>query len=293
MINYILLIRFKQWIKNFLCFAGIIFGGLFFDLNMWLLSFKTFSAFCFISSFVYILNDIFDKESDSKHPKKKRRPIANGDISILSATFVAAVFLFIGLFISYSINYTILYIVVYYLINNILYNLFFKKLIILDVLSISLGFIFRLSAGVYAVYLVPSSWIVLCTFFLALFLGFSKRRAELASVNQMVNFNQRPVLRKYNIKFLDTLINEASFGSIITYALFCIISKENSNLIITIPIVYFALMHYKNLVFQKQYGEEPESVILNDKVLLISIALWLFTFITVILYDVNLFYVFK
>ena len=291
--SYILLIRFKQWTKNFLCFAGIIFGGLFFDLNMWLLSFKTFSAFCFISSFVYILNDIFDKESDSKHPKKKRRPIANGNISILSASFVAAIFLFIGLIISYSINHTIFYIVFYYIINNILYNLFFKKLIILDVLSISLGFIFRLSAGIYAVYLVPSSWIVLCTFFLALFLGFSKRRAELASVNQMVNFNQRPVLKKYNIKFLDTLINEASFGSIITYALFCIISKDNSNLIITIPIVYFALMHYKNLVFQKQHGEEPESVILNDKVLLISIVLWLFTFIAVMLYDVNLFYVFR
>ena len=84
MINYILLVRVKQWIKNFLCFAGIVFGGLFFDMSMWFVSFKTFSAFCFISSFVYILNDIFDKESDSKHPKRKKT-IANGDISIISA----------------------------------------------------------------------------------------------------------------------------------------------------------------------------------------------------------------
>tara|TARA_S200000501_G_C20827474_1_gene745621 strand:- start:321 stop:1163 length:843 start_codon:yes stop_codon:yes gene_type:complete len=275
--KYLSLIRVKQWIKNLFCFSGIIFGPSTFSSYLFLQSFKTFLCFCLISSFVYVLNDIFDKESDSKHPKKKNRPIASGLINILPATLLAVLFLIIGLILAKNINDLVFYIIICYLINNFLYNIFFKNLIVIDVLSIALGFIFRLFSGIYSVGLMPSPWITLCTFFLALFLGFAKRRAELKKSNG--NYFTRAVLKKYKINFLDSLINDAAFGSIISYSLFCSVNQKNVGIMTTIPIVYFAIMHYKNLLFQNIHGEEPESVVLEDKILLASIFLWLFLYI--------------
>ena len=169
-----------------------------------------------------------------------------------------------------------------YLINNILYNYRLKKIPILDVLSISFGFIFRTMSGIYVVNDIPTTWVILCTMFLALFLGFSKRRAELGAVSSSDNdFNQRPVLKKYNQNILDSLVNETSLGAIITYALFTTTSGKNPALITTLPIVFFAINHYKMSIFQNIYGEEPEIVFVSDKVIWISIILWLllYTFI--------------
>lgn len=275
--KYLNLIRVKQWTKNLFCFSGIIFGPNNFSLHLFVQSFQTFLCFCFISSFVYVLNDIFDKEVDSKHDKKKHRPIASGLINIPQASLIAILFLIIGLLIVKNINNSVFYIILAYLINNLFYNIFFKKLIIIDVLSIALGFVFRLLSGIYSIGLVPTPWIILCTFFIALFLGFSKRRAELVISNG--EYLTRSTLKMYNINFLDSLINDAAFGSIISYSLFCSINHKSIGILITIPIVYFAIMHYKNLLFQNIHGEEPESTLLKDKTLLTSIFIWLFSYI--------------
>lgn len=273
MIKYFKLIRVKQWTKNLFCFSGFIFGTSHYDYNNFLQSFKSFLCFCLISSFVYIINDLFDKESDSKHPKKKNRPIASGTIKTSVAKIFAIILFTVGIFVASNINYTVFCIVLLYLINNLFYNIYFKKLVIIDVLSIALGFIFRLIAGIYSVMLIPTPWIVLCTFFLAMFLGFSKRRAELIKSEE--NFPQRPVLKNYSVQFLDSLINDSAFGSIISYSIFCTINHNNYIIIITIPVVYYALMHYKNLIFQNIHGEEPESVVLKDRTILVSIIVWL------------------
>ena len=287
--SYIQLIRIKQWTKNFFCFAGIIFGGYLNNLNLWFIVFQTFISFCFISSSIYILNDILDREADSKHPKKKNRPIPKGDIAIKYAIIIGLVFLGLGLLIAFRIDILVFIVALAYVINNILYNLIFKNIYIIDVFSISFGFILRLSAGIYSVNQTPTSWIILCTFFLALFLGFSKRKAELSSLNKKDNFDQRHVLNNYNEKLLDDLINDSSFGSIISYALFCTSSGNNPTLVVTLPIVYYALTHYKKFLFSNKHGEEPESIILNDRISIWCIILWIILFVSILYYEINIF----
>ena len=277
MIEYLYLIRVKQWTKNFFCFSGLIFGSNAFTLHLLLQSFYTFICFCLISSSVYVINDIFDKDADSKHPKKKNRPIASGAIKNFTATIIAISFLISGLILAKNINEMVFYIIIFYLLNNVFYNLFFKEVIIIDVLSIAFGFVFRLSSGIYCVGLIPTPWILICTFFLALFLGFSKRKAELKNSDK--DFFQRPVLKYYKVEFLDSLINDAAFGAIISYSLFCSINQQSFGIIVTIPVVYFALMHYKNLLFQNTHGEEPESIVIKDKIIIISIFVWLVLYI--------------
>ena len=174
MIKYLKLIRINQWTKNLLCFSGIIFGPYSYNIDLLIQASKTFLCFCLISSFVYVINDIFDKEADSVHPKKKHRPIASGLIKTFPALMVAISFFIISLMIAKKINVVVFYIIIFYLVNNLFYNIFIKRYIIVDILSIALGFIFRLISGIYALDIIPTPWIVLCTFFLALFLGFSK-----------------------------------------------------------------------------------------------------------------------
>ena len=275
--DYLRLIRAKHWTKNLFCFSGLIFGTISNYNDFLLPSIMTFVCFCFTSSSVYILNDILDKEADSNHPKKKFRPIASGKIKILTAIIIAVMLTIVALFIAFKINTNVFFVINMYLINNFLYNFFLKKHPIVDVLSLSFGFIFRLLSGIFAVSLYPTPWIIVCTFFLTLFLGFSKRKAELINVDK--NFSSRETLKTYNISFLDSLINDAGLGAVISYSLFCIISKNNIFLISTVPIVYFALMHYKNLVFEGFCGEEPETIILKDKKIIFSFFLWLLSYV--------------
>ena len=288
MFKYLQLIRVKHWTKNFFCFAGIIFGAEYFNLGLWIVALLTFFSFSFISSSFYVLNDIIDKKADSLHPTKKKRPIASGTISAKKGMCIAIVLLLISIFLASTINKWMLIMIGLYFINNIFYNLIFKKTFIIDVLSISFGFILRLCSGIYAVGLTPSAWIVICTFFLAMFLGFSKRRAEFIRMENSGDFLQRPVLKKYSLKILDSLINETSFGAVLTYSLFCILSKDNPALLITLPIVYFAVMYYRSLLYKNLHGEEPETIILKDKVIFISVILWLTLFILVSNYKINI-----
>ena len=201
MLKYLHLLRIKQWTKNLFCFSGIIFGPNLFDLNLFLQSLKTFMCFCFISSFVYIVNDIFDKDADSKHPKKKNRPIASGMITVFQAVPLAILFLAVSIILAKNISNMVFIIVLSYLLNNIFYNVFFKNLILIDVLSISFGFIFRLLSGIFSVGLIPTPWIMLCTFFLALFLGFSKRRANMENNRQgTTKFSKNQNYKKEKVK---------------------------------------------------------------------------------------------
>jgi len=283
------LLRVKQWTKNFICFSGIIFGEHLANTEFWLLSIETFFCFCFISSSIYVLNDIIDKEADSRHPVKRNRPIANGDISIISAIFIGISALSIGLLCSLSLGSPIFYILLLYVTNNIIYTYYLKRIPVADVLSISFGFILRLITGIYVVGDTPTPWIMLCTLFLALFLGFSKRKAELVSIKDQNDIKQRIVLKKYNQTILDNLVNDSSLGAVITYALFTTMSGKNPSLVITIPIVYYAIAYYKLSLFQNKYGEEPDAVLLNDKIIWRCIMLWLITYITIVQFKINIF----
>lgn len=279
------LLRVKHWTKNLFCFAGLIFNGEIFNLSLWVLSFEVFLSFCFSSSAIYIMNDIYDRSADALHPRKKNRPIANGSISISLAITIGLISISIGLYISWIISKIAFVIILIYIFNNLIYSIWLKKLLFLDVFSISIGFILRMASGVYVLGEIPTSWIILCTMFLSLFLGFSKRLSELKSIKNKSEYNQRVVLIKYNEKSLINLVNETSFGSVFSYALFSTISGKNPALVITIPIVYYAINYYKMSLLKGEFGEEPESVILADRTLWVCILFWLVTVVIIIIFD--------
>ena len=285
------LIRIKQWTKNLICFAGVLFGNNLFNFEVWVLAFQAFVVFCLTSSSIYICNDIFDIKADSKHPRKKYRAIASGKVSIKKASIIALVFVIFSLIYSYKLNLYLFAILLLYICNNIFYNLVFKMVPIADAFSIAFGFIMRLISGIFVIGDTPTSWIFLCTIFLALFLAFSKRKSEFVKINTDENYSldQRPVLKLYNEKLIDDMVSNSSIGAILSYALFTTISGENSTLVLTVPIVYYAISHYKNILFEKNIGEEPETVLLNDRVILFCITTWFILYISIKYFDLHLF----
>ena len=203
---------------------------------------------------------------------------------------IASIILTSSLISAYFVGFSIFLIIILYVLNNIFYSIKIKQVPILDVFSIAFGFVLRLLSGIFVLGESPTVWVVLCTFFLALFLGFCKRRTEyVISVGlARSQAHQRPVLKKYNKEFLDILINHAAVMSIISYALFSILSGKNSSLIVTVPIVYFAIMHYIQIVIMYNQGEEPEIVLLKDRKIWLSVILWGIMFITIYYFDIRI-----
>lgn len=276
-----------QWIKNLLCFAGIIFSGKFnivyFKSATW-----TFVIFTALSSAVYILNDIIDVERDRAHPQKRRRPVASGELSISLAGISGVLLALTGVVLAYYLSTSVLICALTFLGLNALYCSYLKHAPIIDVLCIAIGFVVRLIAGVLAVEEFPTTWIALCLFFLALFIGFSKRRGELSTL-LAAKIEQRPVLVNYTVDYLDFLISSSATATIITYALFASASGKNPTLVVTIPIVFYAVMHYKRTVMIGNVGTEPESALITDWRLVLSVLIWFIAFMVIWLGKINLF----
>lgn len=278
------LLRIHQWTKNLFCLAGVLFGGYLLDIQAWKLGLITVISFSALASSLYIFNDIQDINRDREHPKKKFRPIASGKVPIPLALVIASFLASFSLFLAYQINQATVFCFLGYAIIHITYSLYLKHLVLLDVYSIAFGFVFRLLAGIYALNDLPTAWIVLCTFFLSLLLGFAKRRAELFTLiqsNPNVDFKQRPALKKYTMTYLDSLINATATITIISYALFTVTSQINPSLVVTVPIVYYAIMHYKYLVVVQEQGEEPDVILLKDSKIKLAIILWFFCYLVI------------
>jgi 4-hydroxybenzoate polyprenyltransferase len=287
--EYIKLLRPHQWTKNILCYAGLIFSGLYFQGDNIFLSSLVFVIFSLTSSSVYILNDIVDIKKDQCHPKKKYRPIASGNISIRAAQFLGVSLALFCLFSAYYIDLSLLVIIGLYFLNNIFYTIYFKHIPIIDVLSIAFGFEMRLFSGIYILADKPTAWIVLCVMFLAMFLGFSKRRAEMASSKSwsMEEVLQRPVLRKYDRQFLELSVNNTALASILAYSIFTTLPGNNPTLIFTVPIVIYAIMHYQQITISTSYGEEPDVILLTDWKLIASVILWLTSYILITIFNIH------
>jgi 4-hydroxybenzoate polyprenyltransferase len=283
------LVRPHQWTKNLFCFAGVLFGpGRLTQLHSWYLAFLTFAIFVACSSSVYILNDLLDRERDRKHPKKRNRPLAKGTVSVPVAIILAVSLAAISLAGAARLDVDVFGCLILYVLNNAAYSKWLKNIALLDVLSIACGFVLRLLAGVYALHDLPTAWIVLCSFFLALFLALAKRRAELASYHD-TEMNRRPVLLKYSVPFLDHLLNDASIMAIMCYVLFTTTAHKNPSLVLTVPVVFFAIMHYKRLVMLLRTGEEPDIVVIRDVPIIVSTVLWLGGYLFIIWGDFQLF----
>lgn len=276
------LIRPKQWIKNLFVFAPILFAGQLLNSSLLLKNILAFIAFCGVSSVVYIINDILDVESDRIHKKKRFRPIASQEVSVKQAVIFAFIISFLTALISFRINILFITTIVIYFLLNTLYSIKIKNIVILDVFFISIGFILRLVGGAVAIDVVISSWMILTTIFLSLFLSISKRRAELSLVESENIGIQRKVLSHYDITFSDQMNTVAATGAIICYALYTVSEKAIStfhteNLIYTTPFVIFGIFRYLYLLHKKNLGESPEQIVTKDIAIIINILLWFIT----------------
>jgi len=291
------LLRPRQWIKSGVCLAGAFFSGRIFQSHAFFRGCLATAAFCVASSFVYIINDILDRERDRKHPIKKSRPIASGQVSIPQALALAAVLAVIAAAIGACLNSTVLCILGGYALLNIAYSAALKNLSLVDATVVAIGFILRIYAGTSAVAVSPSAWILLCTFFLALFLAFGKRRAEISAVlRQRAALSAseeleapdldisttRGVLHKYSIVMLDRFCNICATLTIAAYALFTVLGHANHTLIITTPPVVMGIFRYLLLVERDQEGEIPEAVLAKDWAIQFAILVWAFLYIAIL-----------
>jgi decaprenyl-phosphate phosphoribosyltransferase len=266
---FFLILRPRQYIKNFFVFAPLIFSGMFLNQEALIKSFFAFIFFCIASSLVYVINDICDIDNDKSHPLKKQRPLAKGDIKINEALFLSFMLSSI-LLISFFINFKFSLILFLYIFLNIFYSFKLKHEPVLDIFSIAISFVLRVISGSYALDLPISSWMCITTLSLALYLASIKRRQELLN---MGGGGGRKVLANYNIELLDRYAEISATGALMFYSLFVLSSKPN--LVITIPFVIFGLFRYWYIVQLKNKGEDPTDVLLNDWQIISTIFLWL------------------
>ena len=261
------LMRIKHYIKNFLIFAPLFFAGAFLDLSLLFKVGLGFVSFCLVSSIVYIINDIHDVDKDREHPIKKNRPIANGKISIKHAWILAAVLLVVSLALNFLwIDNNVTLIILYgYLLLNLAYSFYLKKIPIVDVTVIVIGFILRIVYGGVLVSVQLSNWLILTVIAISYYLALGKRRNELSR-----NGNQsRDVLEHYNKEFLDKMMYVMLSLFIVFYSLWTVsITGDSQILIWSIPLVILVVMKYSLIIENNSYGD-PADVLFSDPVLLL------------------------
>jgi len=277
--TFLSLLRPEQWIKNLFLFVPLIFSKRLFDTSSFVGVLIGFALFSAASSSAYIFNDIRDMASDLQHPRKRFRPIASGKISLPFAMSLFVVSGMTSIIVSYSINHVFGLIVLSYIVLNVAYSLFLKHIVILDVMVIAAFFLLRVMAGASIVDIYPSSWLIVCTIFLALFLGFSKRRHEILILSDNANAH-RKVLEHYSPPyFLDQMIGIVTACTVVSYMLYTV-SEETvrffgtRQLIWTVPFVLYGIFRYLYLVHIKEEGGDPAGILLRDKPLLVNILLW-------------------
>jgi len=272
-------LRPQQWIKNFFIFAPVIFSRNLLNRPVVLKSAAAFAAFCLIASAHYIFNDIRDLEEDRLHPVKSKRPLASGRLKTGPAVLSCAVFAVLGLAVAAAINRGVLIISAAYFVLQVLYSLRLKHVVILDVFVVAAGFVIRVVAGGLAIEVAISSWLLICTMMLALFLAMGKRRHEIVLLEGNAR-NHRPILKEYNTDLLDQMISVVTASTLVAYCLYTI-SEETvakfgtRKLIYTVPFVLYGIFRYLYLIYLKAEGGSPESLIIKDKPLLLDLFLWI------------------
>jgi 4-hydroxybenzoate polyprenyltransferase len=279
-------LRPRQWIKNFACFAGLIFSGRLFTPLYIGKAGLSFALFCVIASAAYILNDIRDRETDRLHARTARRPIASGELPLPVAFAALAVLLVAAGIGSLGLGLDCLVVLGIYVAVNVWYSLQLKHSPILDVMCIGLGFVLRVVHGAYAVEVLPTAWTLLCIFFLAIFLGFAKRKAELAELTDHPG-PARAVLDVYSDRYLDLLLTMTATMTIISYALFTVASHKNPTLVVTVLPVTYCIAHYMLNVMIASKGSVPEETLLTDKALLAGILVWVVLCVVILYGDVH------
>ena len=274
--------RPNQWTKNLVVFAGLVFSRNLMNGELAVKSAEAFAVFCLLSGTIYLVNDIVDLERDRLHDRKKLRPLASGRLQIPVAIAASVIITLLALVLAWFIGREFFIVAVVFLGLNTLYTFALKGVVLLDVLSISISFILRAIGGVEALRSLDptieiSPWLLICTLFLALFLGFCKRRQELVTMAQA--HSHRDSLREYSPALLDQLVGITAGGSVLAYAIYTIwpdtVEKfGTANLVYTVPIVLLGVMRYLYLVYSKQKGGSPSDLLLQEKFMLITVVVW-------------------
>lgn len=269
--------RPRQWTKNAFVFGALVFDGQFFLAQPFLRTFAGFWLFCLLSGVVYIINDLADLESDRRHPEKRLRPLPSGKLPVRAAQ-IAAIALPLLIFpAAVLLDARFAAIAALYFVINLAYSKWLKHIPIVDVLLIAAGFVLRVGGGVTLIEVQRfSPWLYVVTTLLALYIGFGKRRAELALIAQ-TNGGTRKVLDGYTLPLLDQLITIVSGATIIAYSLYTFSAPNlpaNHSMMLTIPFVLYGIFRYLYVVQVEQQGGAPEEVLLRDRPLQITVILW-------------------
>ena len=280
------LMRPHQWIKNSFVFIGLLFGHAWRDPHLVTQAVIAFVAFCLVSSAIYTINDIVDLEQDKLHPKKSKRPLASGFVSVSSAIMLASLLGILGLILAYAASPTVLIILSCYALMNIAYSLRLKHVVILDVFIIATGFMLRILAGTLGIGIPPSQWLLLCGLMVTLFLGFTKRRAEIIALNED-KAAHRKVLEHYSPVLLDKMIGITAAGLIMSYSLYTmnpdtIRIHGTPNLIYTVPFVMYGVFRYIYLLHHQNRGGDTANDLVRDPHMFIVVGAWLLVTILMI-----------
>jgi len=269
------LVRPGHWTKNVFVLAPLVFAQRLTDAASLRASLLAFVAFCAASSVVYIVNDVRDREEDRHHPVKRQRPLAAGTVSLAAAAATATLLLAVVALACVRLGAGFALLTAVYLLVNLAYSLGLKRVVILDVMLVSAGFVLRVMAGGEAIGVAISDWLLLCTTFLALFLTFSKRRHELTLLSAEAS-EQREVLSHYSIDFLDQMINVVTASTVLAYALYCVSADDSSGgrLIATLPFVLFGVFRYLYLIYQRPTSRSPTEALLLDPPFAVNLLLW-------------------
>lgn len=280
MMKYIQLIRPPQWIKNVFVLAALFFGMKLGDAAAVQKALLAFAAFCLASSAGYVFNDILDRKRDSLHPVKCKRPIASGAVTIQSAIILYMVLVTLVISLSVFLPIYFLITVLIYMAMVILYTLIFKQMILLDVIVIATLFVLRALAGAWAIDVEVSLWLVICTFMLCLFLGFGKRRCEIAMIgNASDSANHRKTLAGYTPELLNHLLSTTSAIAVITFLLYTTDQTypsaipHKAELAYTLPLVVYGIFRYK-MQIETGKATGPTELIFQDPPFLASLLLW-------------------
>jgi 4-hydroxybenzoate polyprenyltransferase len=276
--NLLISLRPGQWPKNLFLFAGLIFGQQLFSLLELERAGAAFVVFCALSGAVYLVNDVVDRETDRRHPLKAKRPIASGALSPAVAVFAAVTLTAAAFAVAFWLGISFGVVSVAYVVLHTLYSFRLKHVVIMDVLTIAIGFVLRVVAGAVVVAVPISQWLLVCTVLLALFLALSKRRHELVLLADGA-IEHRPILGEYSPYLLDQMISVVTASTLIAYIFYTInpetVQKFHTELLgLTIPFPLYGIFRYLYLVHRKEGGGSPAEMLLTDRPLLACGALW-------------------
>jgi 4-hydroxybenzoate polyprenyltransferase len=271
-------LRPRQWVKNLFVFAGLVFAQRLFTPSLWP-ALAAFAIFCALSGAIYLVNDVADRENDRRHPKKALRPIAAGRLSPPAALAIAFVLVAVALVAGARLSLGFLLAAIAYAVLLTAYSAFLKHIVIVDVLTVAVGFVLRAVAGALAIDVAISGWLLICTILIALFLALGKRRHEYLALESAAA-QHRPILAEYSAGLLDQMIAVVTASTVTAYALYTMspetVAKFHTQLLpATLPFVLYGIFRYLYLLYRHQLGGNPSELFLNDRPLLVNTLCWI------------------